>query len=266
MDGKTAASLLARVREEKPLIHQITNWVTIGECAAMTRAFGALPVMAHAGEETAEMAGIASALVLNIGTLTVDLIDAMLAAAARANERGIPVVLDAVGVGATTLRDEKAAFLLERARIDIIKGNVSEIARLAGEDARTRGVEATEVGVSAGELAKDLAQKRNAVVVITGVVDTVSDGSRIYLVHNGHELMGKVVGTGCMVSPVIAAFASVEPDYAVASAAALACYGIAGELAAATAKGPGSFKVHFEDEASLLDKKTVVRMAQIDEI
>ncbi len=266
MDGAAVAKLLARVRAEKPLIHQITNWVTIGECAAMTRAFGALPVMAHAQEEAADMAGIASALVLNIGTLTVDLVDAMLSAARRANERRIPVVLDAVGVGATTLRNEKAAQLLETARIDIIKGNISEIACLAGEEARTHGVEATEVALKAGDVAKSFALKRNAVVVITGVVDTVSDGRRTYLIHNGHELMGKVVGTGCMIGPVIAAFAAVEPDHAAACAAALACYGIAGELAAATSRGPGSFKVHFEDEASFLDKRTVERMARIDEI
>ncbi|MFC1485487.1 hydroxyethylthiazole kinase [Candidatus Latescibacterota bacterium] len=266
MDGKTVSELLTRVRREKPLVHQITNWVTIGDCASVTRAFGALPVMAHAQEEAADMAGIASALVLNIGTLTPGLVEAMILAARRANDRGIPVVLDAVGVGATPLRNDKAAQLLDTVRIDIVKGNISEVARLAGEDVRTHGVEATDVALHAGEVAKTLAITRKVTVVITGVADMVSDGVRTFRVKNGHALMSAVVGTGCMAAAVIGAFAAVEPDHATAAAAAVAAYGIAGECAAARSEGPGSYKVHFFDEAYRLDSETIERMALIVEI
>lgn len=135
-----AAEILRKLRDEKPLVHHITNWVTIYDCANIVRAIGALPVMAHAKEEAADMAKIANALVLNIGTLTTELIESMKLAGKAANEKGIPIVLDAVGVGATKLRDDKAFELLNDLKIDIIKGNSSEIAKFAGENVQTRGV------------------------------------------------------------------------------------------------------------------------------
>src|SRR3989338_2507989 len=125
VNGKTISAIFEKVRIGKPLVHHITNWVTIYDCANMTRAFGALPVMAHAREEAAEMAAIASALVLNIGTLTPELVDSMIIAGRSANKKGIPVVLDAVGVGATKLRDNEALRLLKEIKINIIKGNSS---------------------------------------------------------------------------------------------------------------------------------------------
>ena len=142
-----------KVRNTKPLVHHITNWVTIYDCANMTRAFGALPVMAHAKEESGDMAAIASSLVLNIGTLTPELIDSMIIAGKSANKKGIPVVLDAVGVGATKLRDNEALRLLKEIRIDIIKGNSSEIAKLAGMNVTTRGVESTKVDANLVDVA-----------------------------------------------------------------------------------------------------------------
>src|SRR5512136_383683 len=134
-----------KVRQEKPVVHHLTNWVTIYDCANIVKVFGASPVMAHAKEEVADMAGIASALVLNIGTLTLDFVEAMLLAAESANRKGIPVVLDVCGAGATKLRDDACFRILDEVRIDIIKGNASEIARIAGEDVHSRGVDATEV-------------------------------------------------------------------------------------------------------------------------
>ena len=243
MERAIVSDIFRRMRQAEPLVHQITNWVTIGDCATVTRAFGALPVMAHAREEAADMASIASALVLNIGTLTNEVVEAMILAAARANERNIPVVLDAVGVGATQLRNDKAAEILGAARIDIVKGNVSEIARLAGEDVMTRGVEATDVSVRADAVAEMLAAARKATVVITGVTDVVSDGSATYHIANGHPLMGAVVGTGCMAAPVIAAFSSTANG----------------------SDGPGSFKGRFFDAIYNLDRDTVERMVRIDE-
>lgn len=260
------SDIFEKVRNNKPLVHHITNWVTIYDCANMTRAFGALPVMAHAKEEAADMASIASAVVLNIGTLTPELIEAMILAGKSANKKGIPVVLDAVGVGATKLRNDKAAELLNSIKISIIKGNASEIAKLAGENVVTKGVESTKVEGSLVEIARKLADERKSVVVITGKQDIITDGKRVYLVNNGHPMMGCMVGTGCMAASIIGAFAGVEKDYAKAAAYALSCYGIAGELAAAKSKGPGSFHEHFYDEAYNLTAEKVEKMARIEEI
>lgn len=257
--------LLKRVRIEKPLVHHITNWVTIYDCANITRAFGALPVMAHAEEESGDMAKIASSLVLNIGTLTPTIITSMITAGKSANEKGIPVVLDAVGVGATKLRDDKASELLATLNISVIKGNASEIAKLAGKNVMTRGVEATEVEANLVEVAKKLSVKQNAAVVITGKEDIITGGGKVYIVKNGHSMMGAVVGTGCMAASVIGAFAGIEKDCALASASALACYGIAGELAGARSKGPGSFKENFYDEVYNLSEETVEEMEKIEE-
>jgi hydroxyethylthiazole kinase len=258
------SDILARVKKEKPLIHHVTNWVTIYDCANMTRAFGALPVMAHAEEESAEMAGIASALVLNIGTLTPALVRSMIRAGIAANERLIPVVLDAVGVGATSLRDEKALELLGKVKISILKGNASEIARIAGIDVQTRGVESAPVDVNLKEVARNLAVTRGLTVVITGKEDIITDGEAVYLVANGHAMMGSIVGTGCMAASVIGAFAAVEKDFALAAAAALVCYGIAGELASVNARGPGSFKENFYDEVYNLDSEKIERMQRFE--
>ncbi len=256
--------LLNKVRETKPLVHHITNWVTIYDCANMTRTFGALPVMAHAPEEVKEMTNIASALVLNIGTLTVDLINAMIIAAKQANEKGIPVVIDAVGVGATKLRTNKVLEILDSVKVDIIKGNSSEIGILAGAKAETKGVEAISVDGDLVKLAKSLAEQRQATVVITGKEDIIAN-KEVYICKNGHDMMGSIVGTGCMAASVIGSFAAVEKDYAKAAAAALTCYGIAGELAAKESKGPGSYKENFYDEVFNLNEQKVKDMAKLEE-
>ena len=240
--GKMIYEVFERVKKEKPLVHHITNWVTIYDCANITRACGALPVMAHAKEESGQMAEIASALVLNIGTLTPYLIESMILAGKSANEREIPIVLDIVGVGATTLRNEKAYELLEKIKIDIVKGNASEIAKLAGEDVLTKGVESTNVEADLIEISKKLAITYKMNVIITGEEDIVTNGNKVYIIKNGHEMMSCIVGTGCMAASVIGAFSGVEKDYALAGASALVCFGIAGELAAPHSKGPGTYK------------------------
>jgi hydroxyethylthiazole kinase len=262
----TAYDVLERVRQRKPVVHHLTNWVTIYDCAQVVKTLGASPVMAHAAEEVEEMARIASALVLNIGTLTVDFIEAMKSAALSANERVIPVVLDVCGAGATRLRDQKCLELLNSVRIDIIKGNASEIARICGEKVRTRGVDATEVTADMVLLAQNLARQREATVVVTGKADIITDSQRTWLVNNGHKLMTAVVGTGCMASSVIGAFAAVEPDLGFAAASALACYGMAGELAAETATGPASFKERLFDCLYSLDRETVARLLKVEEL
>lgn len=263
---KSIASVcLGRVRTEKPLVHHLTNWVTIYDCANIVKVFGASPVMAHAKEEVADMAGIANALVLNIGTLTSDFVQAMILAGKSANRKGIPVVLDVCGAGATKFRDDKCAEILDCVRVNIIKGNSSEIASVAGERVSTKGVDASEVDRDLKEIARDLAKKRNCTAVITGKEDIVADCTRSVLVKNGHPMMANIVGTGCMATSVIGTFAAVEKDLVAASIAGLVCYEVAAELAAEKAQGPGSFKERIFDAVYHLDGETVDRMQRTEE-
>jgi hydroxyethylthiazole kinase len=259
-----AYDLLQKVRQQSLVVHHLTNWVTINDCAQIVKTLGASPVMAHAPEEVADMTQIASALVLNIGTLTVEFVEAMKTAAASANRKGIPVILDVCGAGATAMRDRKVSELLDQVKIDIIKGNTSEIARVSGENIQTKGVDATAVALDLETLAQTLALRCRATVVITGKVDIVAGDRRIYHVKNGDPLMTTVVGTGCMAASVIGAFAAVEADYGKAAACALACYEIAAELAAKKSRGPASFKAELFDCLHNLDQATVERMQRIE--
>lgn len=259
-------STLDKVRVQKPLVHHITNWVTIADCAQIVKSFGGSPVMAHAINEAPAMTAIAGALVLNIGTLTDALVAAMLAAGAAANDKKIPIVLDVCGAGATRYRDEVCARLIAELAVAVIKGNGSEIMRVAGQDVATRGVDSSVGEDQTGGLvlaAETLARKTGAVVVVTGSTDIVVGGERSYLVDNGAAIMGDLVGTGCMAASVIGTFAAVEQDYALAAAGALCCYGIAGELAAARAKGPAHFKMELHDAAYQLSREEVTARRKI---
>lgn len=227
--------------DRKPLIHHITNWVTIYQCAQVTRSWGCLPVMAHAGEEVAEMAGLASALVLNIGTLTPDLVDAMEKAAQAAHRKGIPVVLDVVGAGATKLRTLESRRLAEQGIVSIIKGNAGEIATLAGVQAEVRGVESISAKEGPVETAKRLASVFKVVVVVSGKTDVVSDGKRTWAIEGGDPLMGKVVGTGCASSSTVGCFAAVGGDLFESAARGMAAFGRAGELTAKETGDAGRF-------------------------
>ncbi len=263
---KEAGRILMHVGQKKPLVHHLTNWVTIYDCANITRIVGALPVMAHAKEEVQEMVSIAQALVLNIGTLTPAFVESMLLAGKKANELGIPIVLDAVGAGATRLRTEKAKELMHSLQLAVIKGNSSEIATLAGLNAETRGVEASKVEKDLKKVAKQLAKSSNATIVITGKEDIVSNGKNTVLVKNGHELMGCFVGTGCMLASVLGAFCGVEKNSFKAAVAATCCFGIAGELAAKKAVAPAAYKNEFFDAFFGLDANTVEKKARIVEV
>lgn len=259
-----AASFLKEVREKQPLVHHLTNWVTIYECAQVVKSFGASPVMAHAIDEVADMAGIASALVLNIGTLTTEFVDSMKAAAHAANKKGAPVVLDVCGAGATAFRDRMSLELIDDTKIGVIKGNASEIARIAGRDVRTRGVDAAEVKESLRDIAVSLARQRGCVVVITGKEDIVAGPGALYTVNNGHEIMAQVVGTGCMAASVIGTFAGAAPDrLAEAAAAGLACYEIAAELAAEESGGPGTFNACLFDRIHRLTAGAVTARQKV---
>jgi hydroxyethylthiazole kinase len=255
---------LRTLRERKPLVHQITNYVVMNETANVTLAVGALPVMAHAREEVEEMVALASALVLNIGTLSPHWVDAMLAAGKAANERGVPVVLDPVGAGATSYRTNTARQILDEVKVSVLRGNLGEVATLVGVEAEVRGVESIETGGDPAELARAAARNLGVVASVTGRVDHVSDGENLLSVANGHELLTTVTGTGCMSSAITGCFVAVKRDVSLEAAAeALAAFGVAAENAARDAQGPGSFHVALYDALAALEPETLDAQAKI---
>jgi hydroxyethylthiazole kinase len=255
---------LRRLREAKPLVHQITNYVVMNETANATLALGALPVMAHAREEVEEMAAIAGALVLNIGTLSPHWVDAMLLAGRAANERGTPLVLDPVGAGATTYRTETARRLLDELDVTVLRGNAGEIATLVGVDAEVRGVESIGAGLEPAELAREAGRRLGLVASVTGPVDHVSDGETVLAIANGDPLLATVTGTGCMSTAITGCFLAVNRDAPFAAAAeALVAFGVAGEDAARGAQGPGSFHVALYDALAALDPATLDDRARV---
>jgi len=260
-----AGADLAAIRERKPLVHQITNYVVMNETANATLSLGALPVMAHAVEEVEEMASVAGVLVLNIGTLSEHWIEAMLLAAKAANAADVPVVLDPVGVGATRLRTETAKRILDEAEIAVVRGNAAEVATLAGREAEIRGVESIGAADSGAELAKAAASALGCVASVTGPVDHVSDGARTIAVANGDVLLGTVSGTGCMSTAITGCFLAVASTPLEAAVEALVAFGAAGEDAAVGAKGPGSFHVALYDALYNLDPATLDSRAKVEE-
>jgi hydroxyethylthiazole kinase len=258
-----AGDSLRRLREAKPLVHQITNYVVMNETANATLALGALPVMAHAREEVEEMAAIAGALVLNIGTLSPDWVEAMLLAGRAANEHGVPVVLDPVGAGATRYRTETAQRILSEVRVDVLRGNAGEVATLVGVAAEVRGVESIGAGGDPADLALEAARRLDLVASVTGPVDHVSDGERVIRIENGDALMATITGTGCMSSALTGCFLAVNRERPLEAAAeALVAFGVAGEDAARGAAGPGSFHVALYDCLAALDPRTLDERAR----
>ena len=255
---------LAALRDRRPLVHSITNYVVMNETANAVLALGALPVMAHAREEVQEMVGLAGALVLNIGTLVESWVDSMLLAGAAANERGVPVVLDPVGAGATAYRTDTAKRILDSVEVAVLRGNPGEVATLVGVEAEVRGVESIGTDGDAAELARVAARTLGVVASVTGAVDHVSDGERTVAVANGHELLASVTGTGCMSTVITGCFLAAKADVLEAAAEALAAFGVAGEDAAVGAKGPGSFHVALSDALAALDPATLTGRGRTD--
>jgi len=254
-----AAHSLEELRSRRPLVHNITNYVVMDFSANALLAIGASPVMAHAAEEVREMVALAGALVLNIGTLSPHWIEAMFLAGHEARARGVPIVLDPVGAGATQLRTRTALRLAEDLRPTVLRGNASEILSLGRAGGATRGVDSTRGVDEARDTAVELAKRWGAVVAVTGPEDFVTDGARSVRVTNGHALMGRVTGTGCVASALVGAFAAVEQDVLSASAAALIVFGVAGELAAAGEPRPGTFRTRLIDA---LDQVSPADVAQ----
>lgn len=263
MKTKPYADLFARVRERRPLVHHITNYVTVNDCANITLCAGGAPVMADAPEEAAEMAGIAGALVLNIGTLNTTQVGSMVRAGRMANDRGIPVVLDPVGAGATRFRTDTVRRLLDELEITVLKGNAGEIGVIAGVEAVVRGVDSHALAGDPLMIARDLAQKLGLTVAVSGATDVVTDGKRALLIDNGHPMMGSISGTGCMAASVTGVFCAVSGDPVTASASALAAFGLAGERGAAAARGPLSFKVAMFDALANMTPQDMADGARI---
>jgi hydroxyethylthiazole kinase len=263
--GISPGATLASLRRDKPLVHQITNYVVMNETANATLALGALPVMAHAREEVEEMVGLAGALVINIGTLSEHWIEAMLAAGRAANARGIPIVVDPVGAGATRYRTDTAKRLLDELDVTVLRGNPGEVATLVGVEAEVRGVESIAGGGDPVELSMQAASSLGVVASVTGPVDFVSDGARVLSVANGDALLAAVSGTGCMSTAITGCFLAVKPEAPLEAAAeALAAFGVAAEDAAAGAAGPGTFHARLYDALAALDPATLDERARVE--
>ncbi|NJD99432.1 hydroxyethylthiazole kinase [Thermococcus sp. LS1] len=253
---------LRKVRERRPLVHNITNYVVMNETANALLAVGASPVMAHAIEEVREMVAIADSLVINIGTLSSHWIASMEEAVKAASELGKPVVLDPVGAGATRLRTSTALRLLEIGDISVVRGNFGEVSALLGEHGKTRGVDSAEYShESARELAEKAALEFGATVAVTGPVDFVSDGKTTYAVENGHKLLGRVTGTGCMATAITGAFLAVEESLK-AAVSALVAFEVAAELASEVPY-PGTFHVKLYDYLYAVTPETVTERAKV---
>ncbi len=261
--GDRAAALLAAVRERRPLVHHMANFVTMQAVASATRAIGALPVMAMAGDDAEEVTAAADALVLNLGTPAPERLEVMLATGRVATVRGITIVLDPVGAGATRYRTVAAGRLLDELRVTVVRANAGEAAALLGRGGLVRGVESVDAAelsestvgsAGAGDaaaLATALARERGCVAAVTGARDHVADAERVLVVENGHPWLQAIPGAGCMVTGIVGAFCAAArsmPDDAgshdagplLAAASALACFGVAAEIAADYARGPGT--------------------------
>nr|WP_321468148.1 hydroxyethylthiazole kinase [uncultured Desulfobulbus sp.] len=263
--GKLADNL-KKVRESKPLIHNITNFVVMNYTANVLLASGASPVMAHADNEVEEMVDHAAALVLNIGTLTDGWVTTMIKAGRRASELGKPIILDPVGAGATLLRTNAVKAILAQTWVSVIRGNASEILSLAGSDTAAKGVDSINSVDEATEAAAVLARELGTTLAITGPSDLVTDGRRSLRVEGGHALMPYVTGTGCSATALIGAFHAVDKDPLSAAATALAFFGIAGEIAGLQSSGPGSFMMHLLDALYTLSPAEVESRCRIEKI
>ena len=254
---------LTTMRRAQPLVHNITNYVAMNVMANVLLAAGASPAMVHACEEVGEFAALASALTINIGTLSPTWVEAMVLAADAAGAAGKPWVLDPVAAGATRYRSRTAAQLVEL-RPTVIRGNASEILALDGASGAGRGVDATDAVASAEAAALALANSSGAVVAATGAVDFVTDGKRVARIANGHLLMPRVTALGCSLTGVVGAFLASVDDPFDATVAALAYYGAAGEIAGNEARGPGDFAVRFLDALANLGAGELDRRAKVD--
>lgn len=259
------AVLINQVRSKSPLVHNITNYVTVNDCANVLLASGSSPIMADDIEEVADITSICNALVINIGTLNLRTIASMIKAGKKANELQQPVILDPVGAGASKLRTDTVFKLLEEVKFTVIRGNISEIKTLYAGSGSTKGVDANVEHLITADnvheavaLAKELSERIGAIIAVTGAIDIIANNQKAYLVNNGHAMMGQITGTGCMLSALIGAFCAANTEQQLeATVAAIGMMGLAGELAytetIAKAGGTASFRMHLIDFISKID-------------
>ncbi|NRT73927.1 hydroxyethylthiazole kinase [Clostridium beijerinckii] len=266
-------NLLNEVRNKKPLVHNITNYVTVNDCANILLAIGASPIMADDIKEAADITKISSALVINIGTLNERTIESMIASGKKANELNIPVVFDPVGAGASDFRNSTTKRLLEEVKISVLRGNMSEIKFISGLGSTTKGVDASETDARTGndegvDVAKSLAKKLQCTVAITGATDIISDGERVVILENGTKMLSNVTGTGCMTTALIGAFCGAGSDYFIGAVSGIISMGISGEIALDKAGkiGTGSFHIAIIDAISNLTSDSIEKMNKIREI
>lgn len=271
------SKILKNVREKTPLVHNITNYVTVNDCANILLACGGSPVMADDIEEVEEITSISNALVINIGTLNSRTIDSMIKAGKTANKINIPVILDPVGAGASRLRTDTTFRLLEEVKFTVIRGNMSEIKTVGRVGSNnTRGVDSnasdsvTEENIEAMvNYVKDLSGKLSAVIAVTGAIDLISDSDKTYVIRNGHPIMSKVSGTGCMLSSMIGAYCGANPDNITDASAAAACVmGLSGELAYEKMKendgGTSALRSYIIDFISKIDNEKMKERMKIE--
>jgi hydroxyethylthiazole kinase len=265
------SELISEVRSQKPLIHNITNYVTVNDCANVVLAMGASPIMADDIDEAADITAISSALVINIGTLNKRTVESMLQAGKKANELDIPVVFDPVGAGASRLRNETTKAILDSVKINVLRGNLSEISYIAGLSATTKGVDASDSDINSNDgiaVAKAVASKLGCVVAITGATDVISDGEKVVTISNGHKMLSNVTGTGCMTTALVGSFCGATKDYFKAAVAGVSAMGIAGEsaLEEAVNNGTGSYHIAIIDAISQMNENTFRERARLNEI
>jgi len=274
--NKKIIELLNNVKEKTPLVHHITNYVTVNDCANITLAIGGSPVMADDINEVCDMVSLSSSFVINIGTLNSRSVESMVKAGERANELNIPVILDPVGAGATTYRTETCKRIISEVKLAVIRGNLSEMKTIYGLESKTRGVDSID-SFSADsdefkqekEMAKALAIELNTVIAITGAVDIITDGTTLYTVENGEKIMSKVTGTGCMCTSLIGSYLGAGDNNLIAALAGVVSMGIAGEIAYdgldENYGGTGTLKVKIIDAIYNLSEIVIMKRSKIDE-
>ncbi|MBZ9634386.1 hydroxyethylthiazole kinase [Clostridium sp. FP1] len=274
--NKKIIELLNSIKEKNPLVHHITNYVTVNDCANITLAIGGSPVMAEDINEVSDMVSLSSSLVINIGTLNSSSVQSMIQAGKRANELNIPVILDPVGAGATSYRTETAKRIIDEVKLAVIRGNLSEIKTIYGVNSKTKGVDSSESVSENGnelieekEMARALASKLNTVVAITGVVDIITDGKTLYTASNGHKIMAKVTGTGCMCTSLIGCYLGAGDNNLLAALSGIVSMGIAGEIAYEGLDkingGTGTLKVKILDAIYNLSQIEIIERSKINE-
>lgn len=277
MNANELATALENVRTSTPLVHCITNYVTVNDCANALLACGGSPIMSDEPEDVVDITTICGGLVLNIGTLNKQTIAGMRAAGKRASELGHPIVLDPVGAGASALRTATASEILDTMDVAVIRGNMSEIKAVAGASAATRGVDVNPDDVVTDEnlaasaaFAKELAKKTGAIIAITGAIDIVADDERAFAIRNGNAIMGKITGAGCMLSCLVGAYSVANKENMLEGVvAAIAGEGLCGQIAAermTEADGNGSFRTYLLDAMYNLDAATLADGALVQEV